>query len=340
MGKTDGRQQVVGFVDDLAVLEPHLFFCLNAQLQKRGMILTPVDSRGVRTEGALEYCAEQRFAAAVVWSKTVNPDVARLRRVKQTMPIIAVDHALRGIETDVVGCNVFAGAKTAIRHLASLGHRRIGIVGALDSLDTTQERFAGYLEGMFEAGLQPEPQDLLFTRTSGSTPHTAALERRLSEPDRPDAVFVMQDHVLEDLTHAAFVAGLEIPTDLAVVSMGSDEPFAALPKTGLTTVAFDWAKMADAIHDRLCARFSDPGARPAVEQIPARLMVRGSCGAPREFWTEQPPLPISSTLRPKAGVRGLSDAPASRTLDRSYRPPLHREAVGTPKPSSLSSTLR
>ena len=253
------------------------------------------------------------------------------------MPIVAVDHALRGTETDVVACDVFEGAKAAVRHLAALGYRRIAIVGMLDSLDTTQERFGGYLEGMFEAGLQPHPRDFLFTRTSGSgTGDTAALERRLSEPDAPDAVFVMQDHVMEDMIKAASNVGVSIPESLAVVTMGSDDPLASLAQTGVTTVAFDWVQMADFLFDRVCCRLADPLARAVRVVVPAELVIRGSCGAPRDQWSDPSPQQDSSAVQSSSGTSGISAGYASsRARIRPYRP-----IGGTTQPSSLSSTSR
>ena len=290
LGQAPDVQQVIGFIDHAENVVPELFFALNTRCQSRGLILTHVDSRPKGTEAALEYCLEHRLAAAVVWSKTINPDLERLIHVIRSVPIVAVDHGLRGVETDVVACDVFQGAKAAVRHLAALGRKRIGIVGMLDSLDTTQERFAGYLEGMFEVGLQPQPKDFLFTRTSGiTTGDTASLERRLSEPDAPDAVFVMQDHVLEDLLFATSKLGVSIPEALAVVTMGSDDPYSGRADLGPTTVAFDWEQMADTLFERVCHRLADPAARAVRIVVPARLNVRGSCGAPRSQWSESHP---------------------------------------------------
>jgi LacI family transcriptional regulator len=322
MGQSSGTRQVVGFVDDAGTVVPDLFFALNARLQSHGLVLTHVDSRSMKTEGALEYCQSHRLAAAVVWSKTVNPDTDRISNVLRAMPVIAVDHGLRGIETDVVACDVFKGAKAAVKHLAAQGRKRIGIVGMLDSLDTTQERFGGYLEGMFEAGLQPEPRDFLFTRTSGSTSgDTSALERRLAEPDAPDAVFVMQDHIMEDLLLAASRVGVSIPDALAVVTMGSDDPFSARVQVGATTVAFDWAQMADFLFDRVCCRLSDPSARAVKVVVPAQLVVRGSCGAPRDQWTDSTSLrsPTSSG-RPGQSEDRFSGSARGSDLVHPYRP--------------------
>lgn len=296
MGQSVARRQVIGYVDDAGAVVPDLFFALNSRLQNRGLVLTHIDSRQLGTEGALEYCSEHHLAGAVVWSKTINPDQGRLADVLRSMPIIAVDHALRGTETDVVACDVFAGAKAAVRHLASLGKKRIGIVGMLDSLDTTQERFGGYLEGMFEVGLQPQPRDFLFTRTSGlNSGDTAALELRLAAEDPPDALFVMQDHVMEDVLRAAERVGIPIPDSLGVVTMGSENSSISLPQAGVTTVAFDWSTMADYLFERIICRLAEPSARPARVVVPAELVVRGSCGAPRDNWSN-----------PSAGIGSIS----------------------------------
>jgi LacI family transcriptional regulator len=336
MGQSAARRQVIGYVDDAGAVVPDLFFSLNARLQSQGLVLTHVDSCTLGTEGALEYCVQHHLAGAVVWSKTINPDRNRIANVLRSMPIVAVDHALRGTETDVVACDVFEGAKAAVRHLASRGYRRIAIVGMLDSLDTTQERFGGYLEGMFEVGLQPHPRDFLFTRTSGiGIGDTAALEKRLSDPDAPDAVFVMQDHVMEDMVKAASNVGVSIPESLAVVTMGSDDPLAALSQTGVTTVAFDWVHMADYLFDRVCCRLADPLARAVRVVVPAELVIRGSCGAPCDQWSD-PYHQQDSSAPHILGASGVSATYASsRARIRPYRP-----IGGTPQPSSLSSTSR
>jgi LacI family transcriptional regulator len=207
----------------------------------------------------------------------------------------------------------------------------------LDSLDTTQERFGGYLEGMFEVGLQPQPKDFLFTRTSGiGKGDTSALEKRLSDPDAPDAIFVMQDHVMEDMIKAASNVGVSIPESLAIVTMGSDDPFVALSQTGVTTVAFDWVHMADFIFDRVCCRLADPLARAVRVVVPAELVIRGSCGAPRDQWSEPSQHQDSSTLQSPLGAPGISAGHvSSRARVRPYRP-----YSGTLQQSSLSSTSR
>jgi len=306
IGRGSNRRQVIGFVDHADAFEPHLFFALNLKLQGQGLVLAHVDSQPFGTESAIEYCLDQGFAGAIVWSKTINPDRERLGHVLRSIPIIAVDHPLRGLDTDLVACDVYEAAKVGVQHLVQSGAQRVALAGMLDSLETTQERFGGYLEGMFVAGQQPETRDFFFTRTSGSTEgDISGLERRLREPDRPDAIFVMQDHILDEVLRAVENIGLRVPEDLRIVTMGSDEPSTRLPSVGITTMAFDWSKMAEALVQMCIQRLANPSAPSARSLVNVDLVVRGSCGAPPTDWSRQPTLPLADALRRLAGDRPI-----------------------------------
>src|SRR6185312_7111641 len=157
-------------------------FAINAGLRQHGLVLAHVDSSALGLEGAVEYCASQGFSAAIVCPRTAAVDSDRMKRAQSQMPIVALDQAPKGVESDVIACDGYEAAQIGVRHLTSVGRKRIAITGRLDTLESTQSRFAGYLDAMFVENLQPEPRDFLFTRTSGrSAAYTAGLEHRLLE---------------------------------------------------------------------------------------------------------------------------------------------------------------
>ena len=312
IGPNTNRKNVVAFVDHVGVVHQYLFFRLSGLLAEYGLHLVHVDSLIEGTEGALEYCADQHFAAAVVWSKTNNPICSRIHRVQQVLPVIAVDHGMRNVETDVVAGETFSGAQKAVEHLVRNGRRHIAITGMLDTLDTTQDRLAGYMQGLFDAGLYPEIRNYLFCHTSGPNPiDTELLEYRLRSDDRPDAIFLIQDSLVHSVVDAVSRCGLSIPEDIAIVGFGNDEPI-TIGSVGLTTLAFDWDSIANAITQRILIRMDNPSAPTTRVNVGAELVIRGSCGAPREFWSTIP-YQRSST----AAIHSMPDAPAHPVI--SYR---------------------
>lgn len=312
-GVNRDRKQVIGFIDHTASLEPHLFFTLSSLLQRQGLHMVHVDSQNGGTESAVEQCAEQDFAAAIVWSKTNNPDYPRMRRAQQIMPIIAVDHALRNLETDVVGCDAFEAAKSAVCHLVACGRKRVALTGMIDHLDTTQDRIGGYMDGMFATGYHPDVRDMLFCMTSGMEDvDVSAIERRLMEPDRPDAFFIMQDSYIPAVAKAIKRVGLRVPQDVAFVSLGTDEPF-EIDGVMVTTMSMDWVQIARSLADQVVVRLSNPD-RP-IDRVSLRtdLIIRGSCGAPQAFWSKRPCLPLASMLRQMPEITAATPLAGSTT---------------------------
>ncbi|CAN5367022.1 hypothetical protein BH11ARM2_BH11ARM2_36060 [soil metagenome] len=290
LGRQASTSTFVGFVDDANVAHQSLFFRLSSCLEKRGLHLALVDSFGRGTESALEACAERGFGAAIVWSKTGTPDVSRVEAVAAQIPVIAVDHALRGFRCDLVKAQMYDGARHMVRHLAAQGYRRIAVTGWMDGLDTSQERFAGYLHGMYDAGLQPRARDFVFYAPNDGEPDLELLNHRLRQPDRPDAVFMTSDFHVAAVAACIQGAGLRIPEDVALVGAGNDVPY-RVGSVALTTLAIDWDDVAEAIAERVDLRSRTPHAESVEISVPVRLIVRGTCGAPRSDWTDFPFLP-------------------------------------------------
>ncbi len=290
VGPSVERNNNVAFVDHAETLDKELFFNLGRQVQKHGYNLVHIDSRAKGLEGALEYALEQNFAAAFVWSKKGFPDVERVRAVQREIPVIAVDHTMRAANTDLISEDNLGGASLAVRHLASLGRKRIAISGMMDMLEINHERFSGYLMGLFEHGLSPSPRDFLFCVTSGmDVADTLPLERRLADPDRPDAIFVLQDMFAPAVAHTVLSCGLRVPEDVAIVAFGHGSSL-LIDSVGLTQVSVDTNLVAETATEQLMTRLSSPTAPVEHVVLPVQLVVRGSCGAPPSDWDDCPPL--------------------------------------------------
>jgi LacI family transcriptional regulator len=262
-------------------------------------------------EDCLEYAADNAFAGALVWPFEGYPDVARIQRLQGVLPIICLDHRLRGIETDLSKFDNFEAARAAVAHLASLGRRRIAVTGTMDMLETTSERFSGYMRALFQGEMIPDTKNYLFCHTSGrSEADTYLLRNRLQDRDRPDALLVMQDDHVPVVVEAVMSEGLRVPEDVAIVSIG-DDLTVTVDGRSLTAIDVDWdGVMLNAVR-LFRRRLACPMAAPLTLDAKTRLVVRGLCGASPEAWTcdcdqEQSPYAAIERMNPKVHVKLIS----------------------------------
>lgn len=276
----------VAFIDHADLVNDRVFFGISRALHGTGLQLSHVDSRVYGVEGAVEYAAETGCVAAFIWSKEGFPDVERVEAARQKLPLIALDHRLGSIKTDLLTEDNLNGAATIVCHLARQGRTRIAVSGMMDMLEVNHERFSGYLKGLFDSGLMPHPVDFQFCVTSGGGPEeTSALVRRLQDDDRPDAIFVLQDMCVPQVVEAIFEAGLRVPEDVAVAAFGG-EALLQIDNVGLTSMMVDWPQFTEACVEVLLGRLKRPNMPYAHVCLQTSLVVRGSCGAPTSAYTD------------------------------------------------------
>ncbi len=170
------------------------------------------------------------------------------------------------------------GACDAVRHLVSLGRRRIAYLGKLHS-DHWEfiERFEGYKRALRESGIAFDPAlciDSQLTLDDG-----AGAAAHLIEAGIPfDAIFASTDTLALGAMRHLSAVGKAVPKDVAVV--GFDDMWvssAVWPQ--LTTVRQDTRLAGQLLVDHVAALIEDEPV--ASHRIPTQLIIRDSCGARR-----------------------------------------------------------
>lgn len=183
----------------------------------------------------------------------------------------ATDAGRPSIVVDNIG-----GARTAVEHLLSIGHRRITHIGGPTGNLEARDRQAGYVQAMQAAGYEPAVVPGDFTQASGHR----AMRDLLAEGVRPEAVFAGNDMMAVGALLAMQEAGVWVPDDVAVVGF-DDVPIAALVRPTLTTMRIEIAETGRRAVERLVTLIAS-ATRPddvpsdACEIITPRLVVRQS----------------------------------------------------------------
>jgi DNA-binding LacI/PurR family transcriptional regulator len=177
-----------------------------------------------------------------------------------------------GSKVSYVAADDRDGARDMVRHLVSLGRRRVGMVtGALDAPGGV-ERLAGYREVLTEVGIDFDERLVVsgdYSRASGEVGAELLLER---VPDM-DAVFVASDLMAQGVLSALHRAGRSVPEDVAVG--GFDDSSAALAsRPELTTIRQPYDRISSEMVRVLLAQIG--GEDPAAVILPTELIKRQS----------------------------------------------------------------
>ncbi len=199
--------------------------------------------------------------------------------VADGFPII-LQGSLPGLPAPSVDVDNRAGARAAVDHLLSLGHRRIGCVtNAPLAYTAAADRVAGYQDALEAAGLAFDPALVVEGAFDAASGYTAAGRLVADVPDLT-AMFVASDIVAFGALRALREAGRRVPADISVVGF-DDVPLARHFDPPLTTIRLPANALGvaagRALVDRLAGRSTN-----GRTLLPTELIVRESTAARQE----------------------------------------------------------
>lgn len=254
--------RTIAFIDGPTVALQRLYMRMSAELLKRGIHLVHIDSEAIGVDNAVQFALERGFDGAFIWTFQGFPHVGLLQEVRKQIPLVFMDHLVRGMEADLITFDYFQMAKDVVSSMAKAGRTRIAVSGMLDMLEVTHERFSGYMSAMFESNLSPHANDYVFCRTSGMRVYeTELIEARLAAEDRPDAIFVLQDQCVPTVASAVMQFGLRIPEDILIGTIGDDVQVTIGGRTPISTRCL-WDDFADKAIALMLARLNGDTSKP------------------------------------------------------------------------------
>ncbi len=221
------------------------------------------DGRPKLESARVESLLEHRVAGIIMLQFSGTASVIG-ELLAQDMPLVVASWEER---SDCVSVDDQAGARLAVEHLLSLGHRRIVYVSSeLVEPATDAARFEGYRNALLAAGL--EPVYLRWEKVGSEV------------PDRATAFFVSNDVVAIQLVDTLEERGVRVPRDVSVAGF-DDIALAGLRRISLTTVAQPRERLAELVVAILIRRIEDGVGLPLQQhRLHPALVVRSSTGPP------------------------------------------------------------
>jgi LacI family transcriptional regulator len=183
------------------------------------------------------------------------------------VPMVVVASGRPPSDISAVSIDDRRAAYDMTRHLARLGHRRIGFIAGNPNQTASDRRLQGYKDALESMGLADEAALVapgLFTYRSGLD----AAEQLLELKDPPSAVFAANDDMAAAAVAVAHRHGLDVPGDLTVCGF-DDTALATTIWPELTTIHQPIRDMSQAAMELLVSeiRARRGPMRPAPRQL-------------------------------------------------------------------------
>lgn len=194
---------------------------------------------------------------------------------KAALPVVLVDRELRvDVPVSAVLTDHDAGITAAVRHLASLGHRRIALVNGPANLRPARERAATIRRVSRQLGITCTVRSGGFTTEHGER----ATEFLISQADPPTGIVAGSNQILVGVLRELRRARLRIPEDVSLVTC-DEVPLAEFLIPPLATIERDHYEMGTIAAGLLLELMS--GLKPRVQKVPTNYIPTDSVGPAR-----------------------------------------------------------
>ncbi len=280
-----GRSRIIGVV--VAYFEnqfyPDAVEKLSNALQREGyhVLIFMASQTAGNIDSVVDEIIDYQVDGLVVASVALSSELAE-RCEAAGIPVVLFNRSQDDDRLSAVTSDNAAGGRRMAEFLLAGGHTRIAHIAGWEGASTQRDRERGFVEGL-QAGGQT-----LFDRTVGDFHFDSSMQaarNMFSKEEKPDAVFVANDHMafaVMDVARTEF--GLRVPDDVSIVGY-DDVPIAAWPSYDLTTIRQRSNIMVEETINVLLAHIEDAGTAPRQVAVDAPLIVRSSARKP-EGWNE------------------------------------------------------
>ncbi|MGW6570524.1 LacI family DNA-binding transcriptional regulator [Streptomyces sp. NPDC054975] len=246
--------------------------------------LTPVlctqTKGGVSEADYVELLLQQQVSGVVfaggLFAQADAPHDHYHQLAERNIPVVLINASIAGLNFPCVSCDDAVAVEQAWRHLASLGHERIGLVlGPSDHVPSRRKLEAARAVAEAAGGRLPEEHVVrsIFSLEGGQAAATRLLERGVT------GIVCASDPLALGAIRAARRRGLSVPSQVSVVGF-DDSAFMNCTEPPLSTVRQPIEAMGRAAVELLSAQIQGTQTDPGELLFEPELVVRGSTAPP------------------------------------------------------------
>lgn len=199
--------------------------------------------------------------------------------VRAGNPVVLINRTVDELVVSSVAADDHVGVGLALKHLHSLGHRRVAHVAGNVIASTGLERYQNFLNWSEAIGLDVDPDLVVHARWFNVQDGAAAFRELLDRRTGFTAVLAANDLVALGIYDVCAERGIRVPEDLSVVGY-NDMPFADRFAPPLTSVRIPQADIGRRAAELILSAIEDPTSVTMSIRLSPELIVRRSTTHP------------------------------------------------------------
>jgi LacI family transcriptional regulator len=191
------------------------------------------------------------------------------------IPIVFFDCICEAIDSHKILIDDFDAGYRATKHLIEQSCENIAYLGGPISLQINQDRYAGYIKALSEAGLNPDDQWIIHCNT-GSFEDGLSASLELTLHDKIDGLFAGTDMLALSAIKNFKAKGRKIPEDIAVIGF-SNWTISSLYEPSISTIDQPGYEMGKKAAELLLKDIKSPYViKPETHILQTNIIVRDS----------------------------------------------------------------
>lgn len=199
--------------------------------------------------------------------------------LEHDVPFVSTSKVEGYDNVNYVDVDNYLGAKLAVEHLISLGHKRIGLIGGPSYLMSSHDRRKAFYETLDKNDLKIDKEliiDGIHTYESGYN----CMDMLLSVPEPPTAVFVAGDIMAFGAIQYLKRRNIKVPRDMSIIGF-DDVPFSSIIEPPLTTIRQSSYEKGYVAANVLLNILNGKSISKFEKLLPVKLIIRHSTAAPK-----------------------------------------------------------
>jgi LacI family transcriptional regulator len=211
-------------------------------------------------------------------TSTDDSDGMLKRLIGNRRNVVLVDGDIPDVGVPRVLVENERGTYDGTRHLIEAGHRKIAYLGGTVGVPVVEERRAGYLRALRDAGISVRDEFIRIGSYAREAAKQAVLDL-LAMHDPPTAIFASSDNLTVGAILGLRSAGVSVPDEISMVAF-DDVPMTELWQPPLTSIRQPIEALGRKGFLTLYSLLQG-GQPPMVTRLPVELVERESVGPPR-----------------------------------------------------------